>query len=140
MTFRGRARKNPEHSFQAHTLKPFLDLALPRDAFWTAIDHSGGGQLLGALRKAKGAKDGLPDVLIFWSHRGYGMELKAGNGRVQDNQIECSRRLSLAGIPVWTVRTLRDAQDALHSWGIPLRAHLDHSQPPPRPLQRTPEP
>lgn len=120
--FHGRTRKAPEHDFQAHALKPFLDLALPRDAFWTAIDHSGGGQLLGALRKAKGAKSGLPDVWIIWRGKVHCMELKAAKGRIADNQIACAAAMSQAGVMVWTVWDLTDAQDALDHWGIPCRA------------------
>lgn len=117
-------RKAPEHDFQAHTLKPYLDLALVRDAFWTSIDHAGGGMLLGALRKAKGAKSGLPDVWIVWQQRLYCMELKAAKGTVADNQIACTRGLANAGAPTWTVRTLEDAEAALLSWGMPLRSRL----------------
>lgn len=117
-----RWRKSPEHDFQAHALRPFLDLALPRDAFWTSVDHSGGGQLLGALRKAKGAKAGLPDVWIFYKGRAYCMELKAGRGRLSDEQVACTRQLSQAGVSTWAARTIEDAQEALDYWGIPCRA------------------
>jgi hypothetical protein len=117
------ARKTPEHDFQKQVAQ-YLNFALPQDAWWTSIDHAGGGRLAGALRKVRGVKSGLADVWVVWRGQLRCFELKAPGGRPSDDQIQNAHQLSHAGVTTHTVTQLAVIEAVLADWGIPLRARL----------------
>jgi hypothetical protein len=116
-------RQHPEADLQAQVCK-FLALALPRDAWFGAVPLGGGGRLRGATLKRTGSKAGTPDVLIIANGAALWLELKSKRGTVSDAQLYCHNQLRRAGSPVYVVRTLGDAIEALGHHRIPLRAQV----------------
>ena len=116
-----RRRAHPEADFQ-HTLVAWLEIALPEDAWFTAIDHSRRGIRDGARLKRMGVKKGIPDILIFWHEKCLWIECKADRGYASDDQAEFMARARQAGHQAWIARTLEDAWHLLKDAGIPRRA------------------
>ena len=118
-------RKLVQHEWRAQEVdNAFLSRALPEDAYYTAID---GGRApnakIGAARKRRGIKAGLPDFLIVWSGITLWIERKAGaslspNQKVtRDYLVRNGHRWALA-------RSTEDVEAACRAAGIPLRATL----------------
>lgn len=76
----------------------------------------------GAIQKAMGVKAGIPDLILWW-HDGVprcgAIELKAGKGRLNPNQIDMHTRLKIKGVPVATCKTIEEVAEILKTWGIP---------------------
>jgi hypothetical protein len=102
----------------------FLDAALCPEVFWTTIDHAGGGKVLGAQRKARGARKGIPDVLLVHQSKAFWIELKTAKGRVSEAQKEVGGHLVIAGCPVTVARSLEEVQSAVLKWDLPLRGRI----------------
>jgi hypothetical protein len=102
----------------------FLDAALCPEVFWTTIDHAGGGKVLGAQRKARGARKGIPDLLIVHKGHAYWIELKTAKGRVSKAQEDVSDRLLTAGCWVYVCRSIEEVQSAVLKWDLPLRGRI----------------
>ncbi len=101
----------------------FLGAVLPRDAYWTSVDAGQGAMSIRAaqMRKARGVKAGFPDVSLIWRGGYYGIELKAGAGKVSDIQQITHAQIREAGGQVSVCRSIEDVERALRHWGIPLR-------------------
>lgn len=110
-----------EWQFQ-RTANAFLSKALPHDAYYSAIDvGTAGGARLGALRKARGVKPGIPDVLIVWRGRTLWIELKSGTSLSEAQKI--TRDQLRANGHMWALaRSIEDLETALIAAQIPLRA------------------
>jgi hypothetical protein len=67
---------------------------------------------------ALGVKSGIPDVLILFDGRTYGLELKIAKGRLTDSQIAMHARLRAAGAEVATAYGLDEALQQLERWGL----------------------
>ena len=115
-------RAHPEDDLHM-AVAQFLDLALPKDACWTTVEHGGkrGKREAGRL-KAKGVKPGWPDIEIIWHGRAYFIELKAPKGLLSDNQITTHLALKQAGALIATLRSVEEVEGTLRGWSIPLRA------------------
>jgi len=102
----------------------FLSKALPPEAYWTSIDVGGSKSIrLGQLRKARGVKAGIPDVLIV--HRGTTLWLECKAGTSLSPAQEVTRNALLANGHQWAlVRRPEELETALLAAGIPLRATL----------------
>lgn len=107
------------------TVAAYLDLALPKDAAWTTVEHGGkrGKREAGRL-KAKGVKSGWPDILIIYRGRLICIELKAGKGRLSKAQIAMQQRLTLAGALVMSECRSLDAMVAVLEQIIPLKGSV----------------
>ncbi len=106
-------------------VKAFLDAALPSDAF--AAHYPAGGKRpksTAGKMKSMGQVAGMPDWLIVYRGRLFGIELKTRSGRLSPEQIATHDALRRAGACVWLARSVDDVQQALQAWGIPLRARL----------------
>jgi len=108
-----------------------LDVALPSSAWYCSIpngsvlagDPQQRGRQMNKL-KSTGLKVGAPDLVICWSGRFIGIELKAGKGALSDNQKDVSDKITLAG-GFWSCcRSLADVEAFLMMLGVPLRARL----------------
>ncbi len=122
--------KRPEQALQIQVAN-YLRVALRPPTFWTAIDHASGvknGRLAGALRKARGVKPGLPDILIMHPAIGspvvVGIELKAKKGTWGKEQHAVGRQFE--GCKAWyeLARSIDDVEAILRGAGIPLHAKL----------------
>ncbi len=100
--------------------------ALPRSAVcWHTANQRGTRKRWEvALLKALGVLAGIPDVLILYESRLYGIELKSAAGRLTAVQQALHERLRTAGARVETCRTLDSVEYQLLFWKIPLRARM----------------
>jgi hypothetical protein len=118
------ARKKPvQREWRAQEAdNAFLSRALPEGAYYTAID---GGRAenarIGAARKRRGIKAGLPDFLVvycgitLWIERKAGSSLSEHQRITRDALIRNGHRWALA-------KSTEDIEIACREAGIPLRA------------------
>jgi hypothetical protein len=106
------------------TVKRYLDLVLPKSAWWSSIAHGeGGGKIRGAQWKSRGAKAGVPDILIVFGGTAHWVELKSAKGQLSPAQKECAEHLLHAGCQYKLARSIDDVRVALAAWQIPTREH-----------------
>ena len=104
----------------------YLSKALPPDVYWTAIDiGSAGGARAGQLRKARGVRPGIADMMIAW--RGVSLavtlwvEIKAGSS-LSEAQKLFRDQVTNAGHRWALARSIEDVEAACVEAGIPLCA------------------
>lgn len=100
-----------------------LSVALTSETWWTTVGHGGGGFIRGQFLKATGVKPGVPDLILVYRGRFYGIELKSIKGRLSHEQIVCHRAIENAGGSVMVCRSQQEVLSALETWGIPTRIH-----------------
>jgi hypothetical protein len=111
-------------------LARLLDTWLPDDAFWTATDPVARSATAGAMRKKRGVKPGLSDVIIWYRGRTFCIELKGPYGQCRPAQRAVREQLLKAGIKAWwQCRTAESAMWAIAKSGLKFRAivHEDGS-------------
>lgn len=113
----------PEQALQRAVAR-YLDLALPDDAWWTAIPAGGGGRRRGAILKGIGYQAGTPDILIVWKGAAHWIEMKAPRGKVSAEQKAVMAELAACGSPCEVCRSLEDVDCALRGWGLPVRLNV----------------
>jgi hypothetical protein len=107
---------------QQEKLKHFLDTWLSDDAFWTGLDPISHSATAGFMRKKRGVKPGLCDVLIWWRGRTYAIELKSPYGQCRPAQRLVREQMLRAGIKAWwQCRTAESAMWALAKSGVKFR-------------------
>lgn len=117
-------RNHPEQDLQK-TVAAFLDVSLPEDAVYTAINPvPGKSRAAAGLSKAMGMKAGILDILIVWRCGIYFIELKAKGGKTSKEQEQMIMRLSNAGAHCAVSNSLDGVVGHLITWGFPLRARL----------------
>ena len=97
---------------------------LPDDAFFTATDAVARSATSGAMRKRRGLKPGVPDVLIWCRHTGpIALELKgpSGSGRLSASQLAVREALLRANCIWWECRSANAAMAALAASGLEFR-------------------
>lgn len=105
----------------------FLSKALPREAYFTAIDGGRAkNRILGNMRKKRGIRSGLPDWLIVWSGITLWIERKvsAAESDLSDNQRVTAERLQENGHKWARANSTDEVEAACRAAGIPLRATL----------------
>jgi hypothetical protein len=103
----------------------FLDIALPLGAWHTAIDSSSkSSRIAGALLKARGGKRGTPDHVILWRGRNIWFEIKTAIGKLSKWQKRVRDDIIAAGGLWFCVRSVEQAEAALLSVQMPLRARV----------------
>lgn len=102
----------------------FLSKALPSEAYWTSIDVGRSkSEREGALRRQRGVKPGIPDILVAWNGLTLWLELKAGSSLSVPQAI--TRDELRANGHLWELcRSPEDVEAACLRAGIPLRATL----------------
>ena len=114
-------RNRPEDALHI-AVAQFLDLALPRDACWTTVEHGGKRTKAEAGKlKAKGLKRGWPDIQIIYRGRLILFELKAPGGTRSPAQKLMHAQLSAAGALVYTATSIEEVESFLRVI-IPLQA------------------
>jgi len=118
--------KQSEHRLQiavAHMLAVVLD---PAQTFWSALDHGAGWMTPASagLRKARGVKRGLPDIIILFKSGLLGIELKSDKGRLSPEQVETAEAWMALGHDIAVARSLEDVQEILEAWNIPMRTRM----------------
>lgn len=101
----------------------YLGAVLPRDAYWTSVDAGQGKMNLvsAQLRRSRGVKAGVPDLLICYRGMLYCIELKASKGKVSDIQHVTHAQIREAGGQVSVCHSIEEVETALRAWDIPLR-------------------
>jgi hypothetical protein len=93
----------------------------PASVFWTAVDNQPWSKVAGILRKRRGCRCGVPDLLILHKGTLIGLELKSRSGRVSRAQKEVRLEMLRAGGLWFLVRNTRGALVALNRCGIRFR-------------------
>ena len=115
--------RQTEWTFQKAAAE-YLAIALPSDAYWTAIDHAGEmTPSAGKMRKLRGIKPGIADIVIVWRGNTLWIELKAGSA-VSDSQ-KAFRDDIIRNGHAWAVaRSLDDIAFACSLHRIPMKGRL----------------
>jgi hypothetical protein len=107
-------------------LKFLLDTWLPDDAFWTATDPVARSATAGAMRKRRGVKAGLSDVIIWYRGRTVCVELKGPYGQCRPAQRLVREQMLRAGVKAWwQCRTAESAMWAIAKSGMKFRTLLN---------------
>ena len=97
----------------------YLDVALPADSFWTAINPIPGKSIVAAVTsKAMGLKAGVPDILILHNSVTLWIEIKKEGGYLSKTQKSLHVDIECAGGNVYTARSIEDVQEILREWEI----------------------
>ena len=112
-----------EHRLQM-AVAAFLSASLDIHTYWTAVDAGQGAMNIraGQLRKARGVKAGVPDVIVIHNGTFHGIELKTEKGRTSDTQSHAHEQIRAAGGRVCVCRSVADVEVALRHWFVPLKA------------------
>lgn len=115
--------KHPEQRLH-NVVADFLNVALPRDAWWTTVGHGGFAldARTGARMKRAGMKAGVPDILVVYRGRAHFLELKAPKGKPSAEQRKVAHDLGQAGATWSVVRSIEDVIQELMICGVPVYA------------------
>jgi hypothetical protein len=103
-------------------LSSLLDKWLdPACSFWTATDPVAPSATSGAMRKKRGVKPGVPDVLVWYRGKSITIELKSRRGQCSRSQRLAREALLRAGAQWWVCRSANAAMWALYKSGVPFR-------------------
>lgn len=124
-------RDNPEHRLHVAVAR-YLAAALRPPTIWTTIGHGGGGRVRGAQLKAMGMQRGWPDILVLDSSydpkipytRVVGIELKAGKGRVSEEQQNMADAFYWVNASYAICRSVEDVAALLGRARITLHARI----------------
>jgi VRR-NUC domain len=113
--------RRPEDALQARTVG-WLRTALPPTVVWSGVEHAQKLSLRqGQMRKAKGVRSGLPDLMFWYEGRFLGVELKAAKGVQSDNQKAFQAGMLRNGFRYAVCWSEQDVEAALRDCGIPVR-------------------
>ena len=119
--------KRPEQTLHIQVAN-YLRVALRPPTFWTSIEHATKlGPVAAAMRKKRGVKAGLPDVLIMHPDVDtvvVGIELKAAKGTQSPAQFAMQSDFDKAGAAYFICWDVEGVASVLKSCGIPLHAKL----------------
>ena len=97
----------------------------PACTFWTATDPVAPSVASGAMRKKRGVKPGVPDVLVWYRGKSITIELKSRHGQCSRSQRLAREALLRAGAQWWVCRSAQAAMWALHQSGVTFRTASD---------------
>lgn len=110
----------PEDALQLRVAK-YLREALPAPGFWTSIiPERKQSVIAGARLKARGAKAGLSDIMIWYQGKFIAIELKAGTGRLSEHQKSFANAMDCNGFDAYEIRSVVDLHDVLCGCSIPI--------------------
>jgi hypothetical protein len=93
----------------------------PACTFWTATDPVAPSALSGAIRKQRGVKPGVPDVLVWYRGKSITIELKSRQGKCSPSQRLAREALLRAGAQWFLCRSAISVMWQLHKSGVPFR-------------------
>ncbi len=119
---KGRHVNHTEQAIQVAAVR-FLDLALPPDIPWTAINPvSYKNPLIASLSKAMGLKPGYLDLVFWFNGTSDVIEMKAPGGTLSQDQRDVIRKLEAQRIRYGVAHSVEEVEARLRFWGYPLRA------------------
>lgn len=105
-----------------------LRLTLPKNAFAFAVPNGGSRHVVEATNlKRQGVVAGIPDLILVYAGKAFGLELKAKNGRISDSQAQTFPKLRDAGMRIEVARSRNEAIQHIKDMGIPLRSVCEGS-------------
>ena len=108
----------PEQEIQKLLFKHIRSRAMPGVFAFHCPNGGKRSKIEASIFKGLGVKAGIPDVLIFYRAQIFGLELKAGNGRVSPAQLATMNDMEVAGARVAVARSLDEALVTLECWGV----------------------
>jgi hypothetical protein len=116
--------RRPEQALHIAVAR-YLTVALRPPVWWSSIEHASKlGAVAAGMRRARGVKAGIPDIIIFWPEGKAGIELKSPTGSLSPMQNKTIDDWIAAGAHVAVCKHLEEVVEALMIWGIPLHAKL----------------
>ena len=115
----------PEQEIQKLLFKHIRSRAMPGVFAFHCPNGGKRSKIEASIFKGLGVKAGIPDVLIFYRAQIFGLELKAGNGRVSPAQLATMNDMEVAGARVAVACSLDEALITLEYWGV-LRRDRNH--------------
>jgi hypothetical protein len=114
-----RCRAQPERGLTV-AVGELLTWGAKPGTWWTHFPAGGKRSVItGAILKAMGTRRGVPDLLVVFDGRLFGLELKNGRrGKLSPAQVECQAALRAAGAVVGVAGTIDEALDLLTEWGL----------------------
>jgi hypothetical protein len=113
-----RRRKRPEDALQRAVLE-HLRLRGPRTAYWFHVANGGGRSPIEAsILKGLGVRAGVPDLIIIYDGKTYGLELKADGNKPTRLQIEAQDAMRAAGAAVAVAVGLDAVLQQLKQWQL----------------------
>ena len=107
----------------ARLLDKWID---PSRCCWTATDPVAATVTSGAMRKKRGVKPGVPDVLVWYCGHSIAIELKSRSGKCTASQRQMRARLLAAGCKWFLCRSAISAMAVLYQAGVPFRLHVGY--------------
>ena len=80
---------------------------LPAVAFWTAVDTVPRSAANGFMRRLRGCRSGVPDILILYRGKLITIELKSRHGEVNPAQRAVREALLRAGAVWWLCKSVK---------------------------------
>ncbi len=108
----------PEQEIQKLLFKHIRSRAMPGVFAFHCPNGGKRSKIEASIFKGLGVKAGIPDVLIFYRAQIFGLELKAGKGRVSPAQLATMNDMEVAGARVAVARSLDEALITLEYWGV----------------------
>jgi hypothetical protein len=102
-------------------LSPLLNKWLPDNAFWTATDPVAPSATSGFMRKQRGVKAGVPDVVVWYRGKSITIEMKSRQGKCSASQRTARAGLLRADVDWWECRSAHAAMWALRKSGVRFR-------------------
>jgi hypothetical protein len=93
----------------------------PACTFWTATDPVAPSVTSGAMRKKRGVKPGVPDVLVWFRGKSITIELKSRRGQCSRSQRLAREALLRAGAQWFLCRSAISVMWQLRKSGVPFR-------------------
>jgi len=93
----------------------------PACTFWTATDPVAPSPTSGAMRKKRGVKPGVPDVLVWYRGKSIAIELKSRRGQCSPSQRAVREALLRAGAQWAVCRSSKSVMCLLFEVGVPFR-------------------
>jgi hypothetical protein len=120
-TERRRAARQWEWEEQTVLTKQLSELLNADYIFWTAVENAPWSRLAGIMRRRRGCRSGVPDILLVCNGKLIAIEVKSLFGRVSPAQREVRAEMVRAGAQWWLCRTATGALTALFRAGVPFK-------------------
>ncbi len=120
--------RRPEQTLHVAVAR-YLTVALRPPVWWSSIEHASKlGKVAAGMRRARGVKPGIPDVVILWPESGrtrmLGIELKSPTGSQSPVQKDVETAWAACHVPVVVCRSLQEVETALTIWRVPCQAKI----------------
>lgn len=117
--------KRPEQDIHRSVVAHLRSRAMPGVFFFHSPNGGKRNAIEAKIFKGLGVRAGVPDLILFYRAQIFGLELKAGKGRVSPAQLATMNDMEMAGARVAVACSLDEALITLEYWGV-LRRDRNH--------------